>query len=40
MATLRAAEGVDARALELTILTAGRTKETLHARWDEVADAT
>lgn len=34
-ARLRLARGVAARALELTILTAARTGETLGARWDE-----
>ncbi len=35
MAALRAAEGVAARALELTILTAARTSETINAQWSE-----
>jgi integrase len=35
MSRLRAREGVDARALELAILTAARTGEVLGARWDE-----
>jgi integrase len=33
---LRAAPGIAARALEFTILTAGRTGETLGATWDEI----
>jgi integrase len=36
MAALRAVEGVPARALELTVLTAVRSGETLGARWSEV----
>jgi integrase len=36
MAMLRAQEGVAARALEFTILTAGRTGEVIGARWDEI----
>src|SRR6516164_6079390 len=36
MATLRAVNSIPARALELTILCATRTNETLGARWDEV----
>lgn len=36
MARLRAQEGVSARALEFTILTATRTSETIRARWDEI----
>jgi integrase len=36
MATLSAQEGVAARALEFTILTAARTSETIGARWDEI----
>jgi integrase len=35
LAELRAREGNAARALEFTILTAGRTSETLKARWSE-----
>jgi integrase len=35
MARLRAAEGVAARCLELTVLTAARTSETLLAQWGE-----
>jgi integrase len=35
MTALRAQEGVAARALELLILTAGRTGEVLGARWNE-----
>lgn len=35
MADLRAKDGISARALELTILCATRTNETLGARWDE-----
>jgi integrase len=37
MAALRAQEGVTARALEFTILTAARTGEVLGMRWGEVA---
>ena len=37
MADLRRIEGVPARALEFTVLTAARTGETLGARWDEIA---
>ena len=37
MATLRARNGLTARALEFTILTAARTGEVLGARWDEIA---
>jgi integrase len=33
---LRAREGIAARALELAILTAGRTNEVIGARWDEI----
>ena len=33
---LRAADGVAARALEFTILTAARTNEVVGARWDEI----
>ena len=33
---LRAQEGLSARALELTILTAARTSEVLNARWPEI----
>lgn len=40
MALLREREGLDARALELTILTASRTSMTLGAKWSEFADAT
>lgn len=36
MSALRAQEGVAARALEFTILTAARTGEVLGARWDEI----
>ena len=36
MAELRRREGVAARALEFTILTAARTGEALDARWDEI----
>jgi integrase len=36
MAALRAVNSIPARALELTILCATRTNETLGARWDEV----
>ena len=35
MAELRACEGIAARALEFTILTAARTGETIGARWSE-----
>jgi len=35
MKTLRGADSLSARALELTILTAARTGETINARWDE-----
>lgn len=35
MATLRQRDGIAARALEFTILTAARTSEVLNARWDE-----
>jgi integrase len=35
MAELRAVNSIPARALELTILTATRTNETIGARWDE-----
>ena len=38
MAELRAIEGVTARALEFTILTAARTGEVNGARWDEIED--
>jgi integrase len=37
MATLRARDGLAAKALEFTILTAGRTSEVLGARWDEIS---
>jgi integrase len=37
MATLRARDGTAARALEFSILTAGRTGEVLGARWDEIS---
>lgn len=36
MTALRAQEGVAARALEYTIITAARTGETLGAKWDEI----
>ena len=36
MSKLRALEGLSARALELTILTAGRTSEVLGATWEEI----
>jgi integrase len=36
MATLRAIDTVGARALELAILTGGRTREILGARWSEI----
>ncbi len=36
MAALRAREGVSARALEFTILTAARTGEVIAARWPEI----
>jgi integrase len=36
MARLRAIEGIPARALELTVLCATRTNETLGAKWDEI----
>ena len=36
MAALRGRDGVAARALEFTILTAARTNEVLSARWDEI----
>jgi integrase len=36
MADLREREGVAARALEFTILTAARTGEVIGARWDEI----
>ena len=36
MAQLRSAEGVAARCLELTVLTAARTSETLFAEWSEI----
>lgn len=35
MESLRAQEGVAARALEFLILTAARTGETIGAKWDE-----
>jgi integrase len=35
---LRQQEGIAARALEFTILTAGRTNEVLGARWEEFTD--
>ncbi len=35
MARLRRVQGIGARALEFTILTAARSKETLEARWSE-----
>jgi integrase len=37
MDELRKLDGVNARALEFTILTAARTSETLKATWDEIA---
>ncbi|HEX4570669.1 MAG TPA: integrase arm-type DNA-binding domain-containing protein [Dongiaceae bacterium] len=40
MAELRAVQGVAARALELTVLCATRTSETLGARWHEIDLAT
>ena len=40
MAELRAEQGVAARALELTVLCATRTSETLGARWHEIDLAT
>jgi len=36
MAALQVIEGIDARALELTVLCATRTNETLGAKWDEI----
>jgi integrase len=36
MAELRTREGVAARALEFTILTAARTGEVVGARWSEI----
>jgi integrase len=36
MAALRAIEGIPARALELTVLCATRTNETIGAKWDEI----
>lgn len=36
MATLSNTDGMGARALEMTILTATRTKESLGARWSEI----
>jgi integrase len=36
MGALRAVDGIAARALELTILTATRTNETIGATWDEI----
>jgi integrase len=36
MATLRGIEGIPARAVEFTILTAVRTNEVIGARWDEI----
>jgi integrase len=36
MAQLTAMEGIDARALEFTILTAARTGEAIGARWEEI----
>lgn len=36
MASLRARQGVSARALEFTILTAARTSEVTGAQWDEI----
>jgi integrase len=38
MAELRKREGVSARALEFTILTAARTSEAIGAKWDEFED--
>ena len=40
MAKLRGTEGIAARALELTVLCALRTKEVIGARWDEIDFAT
>jgi integrase len=37
MAELRGQEGIAARALEFTILTAARTGEVIGARWDEIS---
>ena len=39
MPTLRAAQGISARALEFTILTAARTSEIIKARWEEIDTA-
>jgi integrase len=36
MADLRQRDGIDTRALEFAILTASRSGEVLHARWDEI----
>jgi integrase len=36
MAALRAVDGIAARALEFTVLTAARTGEAIGARWDEI----
>lgn len=36
MESLRAQEGIAARALEFTVLTAGRTGEVIGAKWDEI----
>jgi integrase len=38
LATLRAQESIAARALEITILTAARTGETIGATWDEISE--
>jgi integrase len=38
MATLRAQDGIAARALEFAILTAARSNEVLGARWDEIKE--
>jgi integrase len=40
MTALREQQGVAARALEFTILTAARTGETIGARWSEIVNAT
>jgi integrase len=40
MARLREREGIVARALEFTVLSAARTSEVLGARWDEIQDGT
>ena len=36
MSDLRKRDGISARALEFTILTAARTSDTIDARWDEI----